>query len=91
MSCEASEPRKYSEEWVKKTVAENGYGALLHHDCALCGVRVAYFFDAGGVTFNSSCGCGSAAPSRSSFRAVADWLEMQSSDEIREKLIGGFR
>lgn len=84
---------KYSAEALRATVAANSYRMLDHHDCAICGVMVRYYFGPDGeVEFDPSCGCVSGDNSRpSSYEEIADWLAMQSSDEMRERILSGFR
>lgn len=43
------------------------------------------------VFFNSGCDCSWSPPRPSSFGEIAAWFEMQRSDEIRSKLMEGFR
>jgi len=80
---------KYTAEGISETVKENGYEALLHHDCAICGVWVRYNFTPDGeVYFDPSCGCSAGeGPRLSGFQDIASWLDIQKSDEIRDKIL----
>lgn len=89
---EPEAPKKYSAEWVEDQVREKKANKLPHHDCAICGQWVSYKFypvmnDKYDVRFFSSCGCGSAPPQPSSFAKISDWLRMQSTDEMRDKIM----
>ena len=76
---------KYSAAWVKEQLADKTW--LPHHDCSLCGVWVGYPIHGDEVSFRSGCGC-SWSPSRpSSYGEIAEWLAMQRSDEMRDKIM----
>ena len=79
----------YSAEWVKQQAA--GKHWLDHHDCSLCGCVVGYSFDGDDVYFNPACGCSWGPSERRSFQDIADWLAMQSSDDIRDKIMSRLR
>jgi hypothetical protein len=84
---------KYSAEWVAEQVAANGYTQLDHHDCSMCGYICRYVFEPRNVVyFDPGCYCTSGSgPRFASYEDVAGWLAMQSSDEIRESILKGFR
>ena len=86
--------QKYSADWVREEVKRRGASLLLHHDCSLCGYPTAYHF--GGpfaeVVFDAGCDCTHRSSLReASYDAIADWLAMQSSDDIREAIMSGLR
>lgn len=98
----ATEFAKYSEPWLRTLVVANGYSKLLHHDCGGCKYWVRYLFlppyeespdprvgPRRDVFFDPSCNCSSHHddPRPSSFQEIADWLKMQSSDEIRDRIL----
>lgn len=72
-------------EWAK------GKTWLNHHDCSICGQMVGYVIDGELVYFRSACGCSWSQDHPSSFDDIAQWLAMQSSDEMRDLILQGFR
>lgn len=79
---------KYSAEWVRDQVKAKSARNLPLHQCSLCNEWVGYQFnDAFGPLYDSSCGCKSEPPRRKSYQDVADMLAMQSSDEIRDRIM----
>jgi hypothetical protein len=85
MTSERTMTEKYSAEWFKSQLTDQRF--LPHHDCALCGVWVGYVVNGDEVWFRSSCGCSWAPERPSSFHEIAEWLAMQSSDEIRDGMV----
>lgn len=85
--------KKYSAEWVRDQVRSANAYKLDHHECSLCGVMVRYGFNPPGtepeVYFRSMCGCSYSPDRPATWDDVADWLNMQSSDEIRERIWHG--
>lgn len=79
--------QKYSAEWVKQQAQEKGASWLVNHDCSLCGVDVGYVINDDDVSYRSGCGCSWSPDRQSSFQDIADWLAMQSSDDIRDKIM----
>lgn len=87
-----TEAAKYSAEWIREHVRTTGAYRLDHHRCGMCNSMVAYRFGApDDVFFDSSCDCSSSPEHLSSWSEIADWLAMQSSDEIRDRILSGFR
>lgn len=78
---------KYSAAWVREQTNEKGATWLVNHDCSLCGVDVGYIINGDEVSFRSGCGCSWSPDRPSSFEDIADWLAMQSSDEIRDRIM----
>jgi hypothetical protein len=79
---------KYSAEWVREQSA--GKTRLDHHDCGGCGYMTAYIFDGPNVLFDPGCYCSRYGPSPMeprSYESIAEWLAMQSSDEIRDRIM----
>ena len=87
--------KKYTAEWVRDHVHTTGAYGLDHHRCGICNSMVAYSFDPPGsepeVFFYAGCDCAQSPGRPSSWSEIADWLAMQSSDEIRERIVSGFR
>jgi len=84
-----SDAPKYSAAWVAQQAA--GKSWLDHHDCGVCGAMVGYLINDGRVAFCPGCNCSWSPPEPSSFEAIADWLAMQSSDEIRDRIMAGLK
>lgn len=83
---------RYTAEWVEARVTEAGATWLDNHDCSICKAVVGYQFSPDGeVWFAGGCNCSWSPPRPSSFQDVANWLRMQSSDEIRDRLMAGLR
>ena len=77
-------PVRYSAEWLEELDADR----LDHHPCGLCGFMTFYFLKPQ-VAFNSGCNCAWSPPRPSSFQEIAEWLNMQRSDDIRENILQG--
>lgn len=83
---------KYSEAWVRFEVEQRGASQLDHHRCSMCDYMTRYLFRCGLVHFDAGCDCSQSSSIRdSSYEAIADWLAMQSSDEIRDDIWKGLR
>lgn len=62
-----------------------------HHDCGLCGSWTCYRVQDGNLFFDSSCDC--CPPSEPQPRAwddAADWINMQTDDVHRNRLMQAF-
>ena len=84
---------KYTAEAIAATVREHGYCMLMHHSCAFCGVWVRFLFGPDDrVVFDPNCECASSFGGYriSSYQDISDWLGMQSSDDIRDKILSRF-
>jgi hypothetical protein len=79
--------QKYSAEWVRQQAQEKGASWLVNHDCSLCGTDVGYIINGEQVSFRSGCGCSWSPDRPSSFEEIAEWLQMQKSDEIRDRIM----
>ena len=82
---------KYSAEWIKEQAGDANW--LDHHACGGCFEMVGYQLSPDYVVFNSNCGCSRYASQShpSSWQDISEWLAMQSSDEIRDKIMQGFQ
>lgn len=80
---------KYTAEAVRELA--KGKNWLDHHDCSFCGQMVGYMINDDEVDFRSACGCSWSPDHPSSFQDIANWLAMQSSDEIRDRILRGFK
>jgi len=80
---------KYSATWVEQRA--DGKHWLDHHRCSFCDVMVGYSIDGSRVEFVPGCDCSWSPPEPSSFQAIAAWLAMQSSDEIRDRIMEGLK
>lgn len=83
--------KKYTAKWVEIEAHNKKAYRLDHHECGICGVMVYYSLQPR-VTFISGCGCGSWTPPRpSSWSEIADWLQMQKTDEMRDNILKGLK
>jgi hypothetical protein len=83
--------KKYSAEWVRGQAAAIDAQWLDHHRCGLCNKMVGYPIRGDEVRFRSACHCSWSPDRPSSFQDIADWLAMQSSDEIRDRIMEGLQ
>ena len=87
----ANDATKYSAQWLANEITRNNYKALGHHNCGFCGYMTAYEFEVYGVYFDPGCDCTRGERRASSCKEIAEWLAMQSSDEIRDSILQGWR
>ena len=73
-------------EQVKDAMIEKGIEYVDHHECGICGVMVFYIREGEQLFFNSGCNCSHKGPEPRSWQSAADWINMQSNKEWREKL-----
>lgn len=74
-------------EQVAAAVKDKGYHRVHVHNCSMCDYPCGYIFDGGDVRYDSGCDCtGRYQVHRRSYEDVADWVNMQSSPEWREKI-----
>ena len=81
--------KKYSAEWVRAEAQTKGASYVDHHRCGLCDHMVYFSIRGDIVLFHPACDCGWSNPEPRSFEDIARWLAMQSSDEIRDKIMEG--
>lgn len=79
--------QKYSADWIRQQAQEKDASWLVNHDCSLCGTDVGYIINGDAVYYRSGCGCSWSPDRPSSFQDIAAWLAMQSSDEIRDRIM----
>jgi hypothetical protein len=77
----------YSAEWIKEQLAGKDWLPL--RQCSLCSQTIGYIVENGRPYFSSACGCSSfdGGPRPSDWQDIADTLAMQSSDEIRDRIM----
>jgi hypothetical protein len=81
-----TELRKYGAEWIKQQVGDRDWLPLRR--CSLCNQTIGYIIEHGQLYFVSACGCSSAgSPQPRTFDAIEETLAMQSSDEIRDRMM----
>lgn len=73
-------------EQVKAAMIEAGITHVEHHDCGACGSRVFYSREGESLFFNPGCGCAWGPAEPRSWESAADWINMQSSPEWRNRL-----
>lgn len=72
-------------EEIRKAVEERRIAWMPHHDCAICGVMVGYVFEAGTVSFESSCDCSRSPLQPRSYDDVAEHFNRQTP-EVRAQM-----
>lgn len=77
-------------EQVKTAVLAADIIRVDHHDCGLCGEFTHYSVMSDQLYYSSACGCGWAAPRPVPWSAAADWINMQTSDDVRAELMKRF-
>jgi len=85
-------PNKITGEQVKTAMIEADIIRVDHHDCGGCGSMVFYSREGENLYFNPSCDCVSyyAPPEPREWEEAANWINMQSSEEWRTKLMKRF-
>jgi hypothetical protein len=75
---------------VCRAVQAEGITYIPHHNCACCGLEVAYTVEDGHLRFHSGCAC-SWSPSESrDWQEAAAWINMQDNDTSRSKIMSLF-
>lgn len=78
-------------EQVRAAVLAAGIVEIPHHDCAACGEWVRYIVHRESLYFDPSCGCAwTPFPEPREWQNAADWINMQSSDNVRSELMKRF-
>lgn len=77
-------------EQVRNAMKDAGITVVDHHTCGICGVMVFYSRDNDQLFFNSGCGCMGSPPQPRNWDDAAEWINMQSVPEIRQKLATKF-
>jgi hypothetical protein len=78
---------KYSAPWIRNLVKEKGAGWLSNHPCGICGIEVGYIFGDTRVYFRAGCDCSWTPDTASGYDEIAEWLALQDSDEVRDKIL----
>lgn len=83
---------KITGEQVKKAMIDNNIDRVDHHDCGGCGAMVYYYREDEYLFFNSNCGCSSfrTVPKREDWRDAANWINMQTNEDVRKDLMKRF-
>jgi len=84
---EAKERRmQVTGEQVKAAMIAANITRVDHHDCGGCGEMVFYSREGENLFFNPGCGCSWSQAEPRTWDSAADWINMQSSAEWRNKL-----
>lgn len=76
---------------VKDAVIAAGVTEVLHHDCAVCGEWVRYIIHRENLYFVPSCGCSwTPYPELREWQDAADWINMQTNENVRSELMKRF-
>lgn len=77
-------------EQVRAAVMAAGLTYIPHHDCGCCGEWVAYTVHDGDLYFNPACGCSWSPAEPRTWDSAADWINMQSNEDVRAELMAKF-
>lgn len=69
---------KITGEQVKAAVLNAGITYIPHHDCGLCGEKVAYQVFDGNLFFCPGCGCSYSPPEPRTWESAAEFINMQN-------------
>jgi hypothetical protein len=75
---------------VREAMQAAGITYVEHHACGLCGYMTNYQVIDGALYFYPGCDCSYGPRERRSFQDAADWINMQSSDTARARLLQRF-
>lgn len=78
---------------VRDAMLAAGMTRVDHHDCCGCGYMTAYLVIDGELYFDPGCDCGSYnnyEPRRAGFAEAADWINIQTNEDVRTKLMQRF-
>ena len=75
---------------VKQAMISSNIDRVDHHECAGCGYMVNYTRYRDQLYFNPGCGCSWGASEPRSWQEAADWINMQTNPEVKEKLMKSF-
>jgi len=78
-------------EEVKKAVQDKDIKTIDHHNCGLCHIMTKYIIEGDKIFFDPSCDCcSSRGMEERSWQEAADFINMQSNLEIKNKLAKTF-
>jgi hypothetical protein len=77
-------------EQVRDAMITANITRVEHHDCGGCGVVVFYSRIGENLYFNPGCGCKWSPSEPRAWSDAADWINMQTSEEWRQKLRAAF-
>ena len=80
----------FTGDQVEEAMIEKEIEQVDHHECGICGVMVYYSRIGDQLYFNPGCGCSYRGPEPRSWQSAADWINMQSNEEWRNKLAQRF-
>ena len=75
---------------VKKAVLAAGITQIPHHECGICGEWVNYTVEDEQLYFNPGCECSWSPAEARYWSDAADWINMQSNEEYRAKIMQSF-
>lgn len=79
-----------SGEEVKQAVLAAGITHIPHHDCSICHELIGYAVYDGYLYFESGCGCSWSPPEPRGWEDAANWINMQTNEDVRKKLMKRF-
>jgi hypothetical protein len=80
-------PTEITGEEVKKACLAAGITNIDHHNCSMCGYMTRYFVEGEDLFFDAGCDCTRRQVcSRRSWQDAADWINLQTRDEIKQRI-----
>lgn len=71
---------------VRQACLAAGITRIDHHRCGCCNVMVAYLVRDGLLYFDSGCGCSDSDPTLRDWSDAAEWINMQTNPEHKDRL-----
>ena len=75
---------------VREAMVAADIDSVDHHDCGYCGAMVFYSRSGDRLFFNPGCGCSWSPQQPREWSDAADWINMQSTPEVRNMLRAKF-
>ena len=77
-------------EQVRDAMMAGDIDRVPHHDCSICGEWTFYARQNDQLFYSSACGCAWSEPRWRDWGDAAEWINMQSAPEWKEKLAAKF-
>lgn len=79
----------YSTSDIREAILKKGVTYIPHHSCSICDAELYYSVDNNELFFNSACDCTTrhSAPQKRDWTELTNWINMNSDEETRKRLI----
>lgn len=77
-------------EQVRAAAMAAGITHIPHHECGCCGELVFYTVYDGDLYFNPACGCSWSLAEPRTWDSAANWINMQTNEDVRVRLMAKF-